>query len=172
MSLSDNRKPLRTAAVIVASDKGFAKEREDTSGEALVAILKRAGYVVYEKVILPDEKNLLSDKMIEYVDDRNINLIVTTGGTGLSIRDCTPEATLAVIDRNVPGIAEAIRAYSLTITKRAMLSRGICGIRKQTLIINLPGSKKAVEESMEYILDEVEHGLDLLLEGSGECARI
>ena len=99
------------------------------------------------------------------------NLILTTGGTGFSMRDVTPEATLAVCDRNAPGIAEAIRAYSMTITKRAMLSRGASAIRGQSLIVNLPGSPKAVEESLTYILDSLEHGMDILLGRDGECAR-
>ena len=170
-NLTDRKNKIRTAAIIVASDKGYAGEREDTSGEALITILEKAGYQVIEKIILPDEKELLKNQMIEYTDKIKVNLVVTTGGTGLSARDCTPEATREVIERDVPGIAEAIRAYSMTITKRAMLSRGVCGIRKNTLIINLTGSRKAVEESMNYVIEELEHGLDLILEGSGECAR-
>ena len=117
-------------------------------------------------------KKLRSKKhLIRLSDSRQVDLIITTGGTGLSPRDRTPEATLAVADRNVPGISEAIRAGSMTITKRAMLSRGVSVIRKKTLIINLPGSKKAVEESLSFVIDQLPHGLDTLRENTEDCGR-
>ena len=158
------------AAIITSSDKGYAGEREDVSGQVMEDMLKEAGYEILRKVVLPDEKDMLAAEMIKMSED-GADLVMTTGGTGFSKRDVTPEATLAVADRNAPGIAEAIRAYSLTITPRAMLSRGASVIRKQTLIVNLPGSPKAVEESLTYILDSLSHGLDILLGTAFECAR-
>ena len=121
--------------------------------------------------LLPDEQAMIEEELIRLADLEKCDLVLTTGGTGFSLRDVTPEATLAVCDRNAPGIAEAIRAYSMTITKRAMLSRGASAIRGQSLIVNLPGSPKAVEESLTYILDSLEHGMDILLGRDGECAR-
>ena len=121
--------------------------------------------------LLPDEIAQIKKELIRLSDSRQVDLIITTGGTGLSPRDCTPEATLAVADRNVPGIAEAIRAGSMTITKRAMLSRGVSVIRKKTLIINLPGSKKAVEEGLSFIIDQLPHGLDTLRGNTQDCGR-
>ena len=156
--------------IITASDKGYRGEREDLSGARIAEIMEQHGYEIAKKVILPDDQQMLSAEMIA-MSEENIQLVLTTGGTGFSKRDVTPEATLAVADRNAPGIAEAIRAYSLTITPRAMLSRGASVIRKQTLIVNLPGSPKAVEESLTYILDSLSHGLDILLGTAFECAR-
>ena len=121
--------------------------------------------------MLPDEQEELEQEMIHLADECKCNLILTTGGTGFSMRDVTPEATLAVCDRNAPGIAEAIRAYSMTITKRAMLSRATAGIRKKTLIINLPGSPKAVKESLEYIIGALGHGIEIMTGEAGNCAR-
>ena len=121
--------------------------------------------------MLPDEQEELEQEMIHLADECKCNLILTTGGTGFSMRDVTPEATLAVCDRNAPGIAEAIRAYSMTITKRAMLSRATAGIRGKTLIINLPGSPKAVRESLDYIIDALGHGIEILTGEAGNCAR-
>ena len=131
----------------------------------------KEGYDVIETLLLPDGEQPLKHQLMRLADQRQVNVIFTTGGTGFAERDVTPEATLAVADRNAPGIAEAIRAYSLTITPRAMLSRGASVIRKQTLIVNLPGSPKAVEESLTYILDSLSHGLDILLGTAFECAR-
>ena len=148
-----------TVGIITASDKGSKGEREDISGRRIREILPAENYEV------------VSYKVLHLADECKCNLILTTGGTGFSMRDVTPEATLAVCDRNAPGIAEAIRAYSMTITKRAMLSRGASAIRGQSLIVNLPGSPKAVEESLTYILDSLEHGMDILLGRDGECAR-
>ena len=160
-----------TAAVITLSDKGAAGEREDKSGPLIQEMLMKEGYDVIETLLLPDGEQPLKHQLMRLADQRQVNVIFTTGGTGFAERDVTPEATLAVADRNAPGIAEAIRAYSLTITPRAMLSRGASVIRKQTLIVNLPGSPKAVEESLTYILDSMSHGLDILLGTAFECAR-
>ena len=157
------------AVVITLSDKGSIGERVDTSGPWIKNYLEENGYRIVESLLLPDEQNRLEKELTRLCDEFICDLILTTGGTGLSDRDITPEATKNVIEREVPGIAEAIRAYSMTITKRAMLSRGTSGIRKKTLIINLPGSKKAVSESLEYILETLEHGLGILKGTDGEC---
>lgn len=159
------------AAVITLSDKGFKGEREDKSGPLLASILEEKGYEVVESIILPDVQSRIEKELIRLSDGRQVDLILTTGGTGLSLRDVTPEATLAVATRNVPGISEAIRAYSMEITKRAMLSRGASVLRNNTLIINLPGSPKAVRESMDVILSELDHGLKILKGSASECAR-
>ena len=160
-----------SVGIITASDKGANGQREDISGSVIKEKLESKGYRIEKYVILPDDFHQLSHEMIYMADELNLNLIVTTGGTGFSKRDITPEATKSVIERDVPGIPEAIRSYSLTITKRAMLSRGIAGIRKETLIINLPGSPKAVEECLDYIIDTTEHGLEILLGRDSECGR-
>ncbi len=157
--------------IITASDKGSVGERKDISGERIRSIVEEHGYQVSHYQILPDEKGLLQETMRRLCDENTIDLLLTTGGTGFSMRDVTPEATVAIAERMVPGIAEAIRAYSMTITKRAMLSRGVAAIRKSTLIINLPGSPKAVEESLTYIIEEIKHGLEILKGEAGECAR-
>ena len=136
--------------IITASDKGYLGEREDCSGARIAEIMEAQGYTVRKKVILPDEQQMLQDEMIAMCND-DIQLILTTGGTGFSKRDVTPEATKAVIEREVPGIPMAILQYSLTITERAMLSRAAAGIRGETLIVNLPGSPKAVDEALSYI---------------------
>ena len=163
-------RPFR-AAVITLSDKGFVGEREDKSGPLLTTILEEHGYDVVESLLLPDIQTKIETELKRLSDGRQVDLIVTTGGTGLSHRDVTPEATLAIATRNVPGIAEAIRAYSMQITKRAMLSRGVSVLRNHTLIVNLPGSPKAVKESMDIILSELEHGLKILRGSASECAR-
>lgn len=157
--------------IITVSDKGSVGQREDLSGEVIRDLLEEAGYEVIDKVILPDEVSQLKEQMCLWSDSGICDLILTTGGTGFSPRDFTPEATKAVIDREVPGIPEAMRAYSLSITKKAMLSRAAAGIRKQTLIINLPGSPKAVKETLAYILPPLKHGLEIMTGRAGECAR-
>ena len=134
-------------------------------------MLEEAGYDVVEAMLLPDERGPLEYQMKRLADQRQVSLILTTGGTGFSERDVTPEATEEVIERKVPGIPEAIRAYSMTITKRAMLSRATAGIRGKTLIVNLPGSPKAVRESLEYIIDALAHGLEILSGEARDCAR-
>lgn len=162
---------MKRAAVITSSDTGYRGEREDLSGPAIREILEREGYEVVSMMILPDDRKMLAGKMAEIADKNQADLILTTGGTGFSERDVTPEATEDIIQRRVPGIPEAMRAYSMTITKRAMLSRASAGIREKTLIINLPGSPKAVRESLEYIIDALAHGLEILTGEASDCAR-
>lgn len=158
-------------AIICMSDKGSKGEREDLSTKVIEEIVTSHGYNVTEKILIPDEIDIIKENLIRVCDDEIANLILTTGGTGFSKRDVTPEATEEIIEKRVPGIPEAIRAYSMTITKRAMLSRATAGIRKNTLIINLPGSPKAVKESLEYIIDDLKHGLEILLGTAHECAK-
>ena len=153
---------MKRVAIITASDSGYRGEREDLSGPAAREIVEKAGYEVVSMDILPDDQVMLAGKLQEIADTGKAELILTTGGTGFSERDITPEATEEVIERKVPGIPEAIRAYSMTITKRAMLSRGTAGIRGKTLIVNLPGSPKAVKECLEYIIDALGHGIEIL----------
>lgn len=160
-----------TAAWITLSDKGAAGEREDKSGPLIGEILTEAGYNVVEGVLIPDEPAELKLQLMRLADQRQVNVIFTTGGTGFSQRDRTPEATADVCDRMTPGIAEAIRAYSMTKTPTAMLSRATAGMRNKTLIINLPGSPKAVRECLEFLLHPLEHGLEIMLGRDGECAR-
>ena len=162
---------MKRAASITASDSGYRGEREDLSGPAIKEILEREGYEVISMDILTDDQVMLAGKLQEIADSEKAELILTTGGTGFSERDVTPEATEEVIERKVPGIPEAIRAYSMTITKRAMLSRATAGIRGKTLIVNLPGSPKAVRESLEYIIDALAHGLEILSGEARDCAR-
>lgn len=162
---------MKRAAIITSSDSGYAGEREDLSGPVIKEIAEKAGYQVVSMDILPDDRKMLSDKMKEIADNNVAELILTTGGTGFSPRDVMPEATEDIIERRVPGIPEAMRAYSMTITKRAMLSRAAAGIRKKTLIINLPGSPKAVRESLEYIIDTLDHGIEIMTGEAGNCAR-
>ena len=161
VELPDPQRPF-TAAVITVSDRGAAGEREDLSGPAAAQMLEEAGYQVLETLLIPDEPEMLKRELMRLADQRQVSLVVTSGGTGFSMRDQTPEATMAVADRNAPGIAEAIRVKSLAITDRAMLSRGASVIRKQTLIVNLPGSPKAVRESLGFILGALDHGLGIL----------
>lgn len=157
--------------VLTISDKGYKKEREDKSGEVIIQILEDYGYMVKEYDIVPDEFDMIVEKLEYYSDNLSLDLVLTTGGTGFSKRDVTPEATEKVIEKNANGIAEAIRNFSLSITDRAMLSRAVSGIRKETLIINLPGSPKACIESLEYALDSINHGLEILTGRDFECAR-
>lgn len=172
MSIVERTSPLPyQAAVITLSDKGAAGEREDKSGPAIVGELESRGYEVVEKLLLADGVGPLKAQLIRLCDQRQLDLILTTGGTGFTPRDQTPEATLAVADRTAPGIAEAIRADSMKYTKRAMFSRGVSVIRGKTLIINLPGSPKAVHESMEVFLEELPHALDMLRNTVHDCAR-
>ena len=159
------------AYIITASDAGSRGEREDLSAPAAEKLLREAGYEIAGYALLPDERNQLAAKMREVADGDLADLIVTTGGTGFSPRDCTPEATADVTERAVPGIPEAMRLYSLQLTPRAMLSRAAAGIRKGTLIVNLPGSPKAVAECLEYILPALEHGLEILRGTAHNCAR-
>lgn len=158
-------------AILTSSDSGYAGLREDKSGPVIREMAEEAGYEVVETAVLPDDFAMLRDAMMAICDEGRADLVLTTGGTGFSPRDVMPEATMAAAERMVPGIPEAMRAYSLQFTKRAMLSRAASAIRKQTLIVNLPGSPKAVRECLEYILPELDHGLQILLGQTGECAR-
>lgn len=162
---------MKRVTVITSSDSSWRGEREDLSGPVIREILEANGYDVTAMIILPDDREMLSRKMAEIADNNQAELILTTGGTGFSPRDCTPEATMDITQRQVPGIPEAMRAYSMQFTKRAMLSRATAGIRKGTLIINLPGSPKAVRECLEYIVDSLEHGIEILTGEAANCAR-
>src|SRR3989440_2294898 len=153
------------AVVITASDACAAGERKDESGEALIEMLTELGAQIVAKVIVNDDLEPLAHKLRAYTDLKHVNLIVTTGGTGFGPRDNTPEATLQVLEREAPGLAEAMRIETLKNTPMAMISRGVCGIRSDTLIVNLPGSPKAVRESFEVIKPVLGHAIDLL---SGE----
>jgi molybdenum cofactor synthesis domain-containing protein len=156
--------------IITASDKGSRGEREDASGRLIASMLQEFGEIVSYQV-LPDDVEQISREMVVMADQLGVDLILTTGGTGLGPRDVTPEATLAVVDRQAPGIAEAMRAKSMQITPRAMLSRAVAGMRNKTLIINLPGSPKGVQECLEVILPALEHGLAIMKGEASECAR-
>ncbi len=158
-------------AVITLSDKGYAGEREDKSGPLIKEIVEAEGYEVACMVLLPDDQKMIEEKLIRLCDEEKMDLILTTGGTGFSPRDCTPEATMAVAHRNAPGIAEAMRYASLQITPRAMLSRSASVIRGETLIVNLPGSPKAVKENLECILPSLPHGLEIMKGLTGECGN-
>jgi molybdenum cofactor synthesis domain-containing protein len=159
-----------TFAVITLSDSGYKGEREDLSGKKIIEICTNRGFFLSCYEVLPDEKNLLIEKLIE-LSNQKINLILTTGGTGFSDRDSTPEATKEVIEKEIPGIPEAMRSLSLKKTNRAMLTRGVCGIRKKSIMLNLPGSLKAVEECLSFVIDPLEHGIDILMGWDKNCAR-
>ena len=158
-----------TVAVLTMSDKGSKGEREDISGPLIRDLLKNINAEITDYEVLPDEKELIKEKLIHY--SKKVDLILTTGGTGLSPRDVTPEATLEVIDRQVPGIAEAMRSEGLRKTKRAMLSRAVAGIKGQALIINFPGSPKAVKENLAVILEVIPHAIEKIKGDLSECAR-
>ncbi|MGC7872766.1 molybdopterin adenylyltransferase [Desulfosporosinus sp. SYSU MS00001] len=156
--------------IITASDKGSRGEREDHSGPALKQMVREMGWEVVEYAVLPDDQLLLEKTLCKWADEINLDLILTTGGTGFSPRDVTPEATLAVADRLVPGIAEVMRQESLKATPKAMLSRAVAVIRKRTLIINMPGSPKAVRECFTAISSALPHGIQILKGEASECA--
>lgn len=159
-----------TAAVITVSDKGSVGERVDTSGPALCAILQKDGWEIVHTKIVPDEREDIRQELLKCTDDLKVNLVLTTGGTGFSPRDITPEASLDVIERQTPGISEAMRAESMKITPMGCLSRGVSGIRKETLIINLPGSEKAVRENLEAVIKALHHAVDIIRSsGSANC---
>ena len=161
-----------TAAVITISDKGYRGERVDTSGPNLVEILKDKGFDVTYTQIIPDDREMIKSELIKCADEMYIALVLTTGGTGFSPRDITPEATMEVVERPTPGIPEAMRVESMRITPKGCLSRSSAGIRGRSLIINLPGSKKASQENILAVIDPVSHGLDMLYsEGSADCAK-
>ena len=159
-----------TAAVITVSDKGYRGEREDTSGPNLVKILTEKGFAVTYTAIVPDEADRIKAELCKCADEKKIALVLTTGGTGFSPRDITPEATMEVVERPTPGIPEAMRAESMKITPRGCLSRSAAGIRKRSLIVNLPGSKKASAENLLAVIDPIGHGLEMLQgQGSADC---
>ncbi len=158
-----------TFAVLTMSDKGSRGEREDTSGQYLQQKLIEEGYILQSYQVIPDDKKVIVESLIELVDDEKISLIMTTGGTGVSPSDITPEAMVSVIEREIPGMAEAMRSASLLKTSRAMLSRGKVGIRKESLIINLPGSLKAVKENLEVVLPVLQHALEKIKGGESDC---
>jgi molybdopterin adenylyltransferase len=158
-----------TIGILTISDGAAHGQRQDLSGEAIRELAGRIpGAQVSEKAIVPDEHDQIAAILCAWSDEKRLNLILTTGGTGLAPRDVTPEATRSVIEREAQGIAEAMRFHSLQYTPMAMLSRGIAGVRGRTLIINLPGSPKAVRESLEYILEVLPHAINLLIEGPKE----
>jgi molybdopterin adenylyltransferase len=160
--------PTITAAVLTMSDKGSRGEREDLSGPAIGELVKGIGIEVTHYEVIPDEKSLIKERLMHY--SKLVDIIFTTGGTGLSPRDVTPEATLEVIEREVPGIAEAMRLEGLKKTRRAMLSRAVAGVRGSSLIINLPGSPKAIKEGLEAVLEVIPHAVEKLKGSSEDCA--
>ena len=160
------------AAVLTVSDRSFRGERPDAGGPLVVEILKNAGYAVTETAIVTDEKGRIEAALRQWCDREPVDLIVTTGGTGFAPRDVTPEATLAVCDRLTHGIPEAMRYASMQVTNRAMLSRAAAGIRKGTLIVNLPGSPKAARENLEAVLPARAHGLEMLSGRPADCAGL
>jgi molybdenum cofactor synthesis domain-containing protein len=158
-----------TAGILTISDKGSKGERQDRSGEAIREILSGMDARIVNYDIVPDEKELIIEKLVKWADEDNLDVVITTGGTGLTPRDVTPEATLAVVDRIVPGFAEAMRAESLKKTPHAMLSRAVVGTRGKCLIINLPGSPRAVRECLQVILPALPHAVETLKGEAGEC---
>ena len=160
-----------TVGVLTISDRGWRGEREDRSGEAIKQVLAALDTHLARYDIVPDEKDIISQKLVQWADNEGIDLIITTGGTGLSPRDVTPEATSAVVERVVPGFAEAMRAESLKKTPMAVLSRGVAGIRGSSLIINLPGSPKAVRECLDVILPALPHAIEVLKGEAVECGE-
>jgi molybdenum cofactor synthesis domain-containing protein len=159
-----------TVGIITMSDKGSRGEREDLSGEEIRRMIIGLPAEVRAYEIIPDELDIIKDKLIEYVDKKGLDLIITTGGTGVSPRDVTPEATLAVIEKELPGVSEVMRAESLKKTPNAMISRAVCGIRKESLIINLPGSPRAVRENLIVVLPVITHALEKIKGSTAECA--
>jgi len=157
--------------ILTISDKGSKGEREDLSRKVIEEVVKKINGEVKYYQIIPDEKEIIQAELIKAVDKLHLDLILTTGGTGLAKRDVTPEATLEVIEKEVSGISEIIRSESFKKTNRAILSRGVAGIRKESLIINLPGSPKGVRESLEIVLEALPHGIEILKGQAAECGR-
>jgi len=163
-------KKMFTVGILTISDKGSKGERQDKSGEAIREMLSGVDVRIVNYDIIPDEKEIIVEKLVKWADEDHLDMLLTTGGTGLTPRDVTPEATLSVVDRIVPGFAEAMRAESLKKTPMAMLSRAVVGTRGECLIINLPGSPKAVRECLEVILPALPHAVETLKGQAGECA--
>jgi molybdenum cofactor synthesis domain-containing protein len=159
------------AGVLTISDKGFAGQRTDGSGPAVSEILAEIGAAVEKYEIIPDEQAMIVAKLVEYADRLHLDLVVTTGGTGVSTRDVTPDATRQVIDREIPGLAEAMRMESFRVTPHAAISRAIAGIRRKTLIINLPGSPKGASENLRTILRAIPHAVSKIKGDPAECAQ-
>ena len=157
--------------ILTISDKGSRGEREDLSGKIIEEVVKKINGEVKYYQIIPDEKNIIQEELIKVVDKLHLDLILTTGGTGLAKRDVTPDATLKIIEKEVSGISEIIRSESFKKTNRAILSRAVAGIRKESLIINLPGSPKGVRESLEIALEALPHGIEILKGQATECGR-
>jgi len=169
-AISIEKRSLIRAAVLTSSDKGARGERADESGDALAALLEEMGAAVVERVIVPDERDQIAAALVHFADEAGVNLVLTTGGTGLTSRDVTPEATLDVIDRVAPGFAEAMRMGSLASTPHAMLSRAVSGLRGRTLIVNMPGSPRACREQFAMIAPALPHAIEKLLDLGGDCA--
>jgi molybdopterin adenylyltransferase len=159
-----------TAAIVTLSDKGARGEREDRSGQVLRDRLLKEGYEVAYQIVIPDEAAVIAAELIRCADEKGVALVVTTGGTGVAPRDVTPEATLTVIDRTIPGMTEAMRAASLLKTPHAMISRAVAGIRGKTLIVNLPGSPRGALENLEVILPALPHTLSKIQGDPSDCA--
>lgn len=159
-----------TVGILTMSDKGSRGEREDLSGREIERMIKELPAEVKAYEVIPDEADVIIAKLIEYADVRKLDLILTTGGTGVTPRDVTPEATKAVIERELPGMSEAMRAESLRKTPNAMISRAVCGIRKESLIINLPGSPKAVRENLAVVMPALTHTIEKIKGSPSECA--
>ena len=169
-SRQTGRRFSKTAAILTISDKGARGEREDRSGSILLERLSKEGYEVLYQVVIPDEVDVIGSELIRCAEEKRVALVVTTGGTGVAPRDVTPEATLAVVDRTVPGMAEAMRTASLAKTPHAMISRAIVGIRGKTLIVNLPGSPKGALENLDAILSALPHALNKIQGDPSDCA--
>jgi molybdenum cofactor synthesis domain-containing protein len=162
--------PDYTAGIITVSDKGSRGERADTSSAEIRKILENVSVSVVCYDIVPDERGMIAEKIIQYADDRKLDLILTTGGTGVSPRDVTPEATFDVIDREIPGIGEYMRAKSAEITPHAIISRAVAGVRKSSLIINLPGSPRGARENLSFVLPALKHAVEKIKGDQSECA--
>ena len=160
---------LITAGIITVSDKGSRGEREDISGKEIKKLLKGISIKIVAYEVIPDEKDIIINKLVEYTDRKKLDLIVTTGGTGVSPRDVTPDATLEVIEKEVPGISEAMRRESAVLTPHAMISRAVTGVRKNSLIINLPGSPKGARENLAVVLPALRHAIEKIKGGDSEC---
>ena len=159
-----------SAGIITVSDKGSQGKREDLSGPAIAEMLAVASIEIKHTIIIPDETEIIKEAIIDFADVKNLDLILTTGGTGVSPRDLTPDATLKVIDKEIPGMAEAMRYQSLLITPHAMISRAVAGIRGRSLIINLPGSPKGVKENLAVILPALKHAIEKIKGDDADCA--